>query len=304
MNSSTITNKLSLQGFFPDELSVVGVDENENELVIHLHSVSKGCRCHKCGAYLTERHGSHHRSVQDFPIAGKRVTLEAQIYDYQCRSETCGSYASTETFDGFLTYNGRMTERLEDFICLLAVETSCEAASRIMKSIHVSVSGDTVIRLLTKRYRQQPERECGNAIGIDDFSFKKRQRYGTIIVDAATHTPVAVLEGRDASALKEWLKKNRHVTTVTRDRASAYAKAVEEVLLDCMQVADRFHLHNNLMDAVKKAIGRTLPPTCRIDKESDAASVNSGSGCPESCEASAPSTEIVEEGKKNPIHCG
>lgn len=46
------------------------------------------------------------------------------------------------------------------------------------------------------------------------------------------------MEARDGSALKAWLTKNKQVTTVTRDRASAYAKAVEEILPDCMQIAE------------------------------------------------------------------
>ncbi len=71
-----------------------------------------------------------------------------------------------------------------------------------------------------------------------DFSFKKRHKYGTIIVDEETHAPVAVLEGRDEKTLKAWLEQNKHVTTITRDRASAYARAIEEVLPDAMQIAD------------------------------------------------------------------
>ena len=59
-------------------------------------------------------------------------------------------------------------------------------------------------------------------------------------------------------------RKNKHVTTVTRDRASAYAKAVEEVLPDCTQIADRFHIHQNLMEAVNKVLNRTVPVTNAI----------------------------------------
>lgn len=49
----------------------------------------------------------------------------------------------------------------------------------------------------------QPEAECGSIIGVDDFAFKKRHTYGTIIVDEATHHPVAILDGRDGNTLKE-----------------------------------------------------------------------------------------------------
>ena len=72
-------------------------------------------------------------------------------------------------------------------------------------------------------------------------------------------------------SLKEWLQNNKHVTTVTRDRASAYAKTIEEVLPDCMQIADRFHIHQNLLDAVNKVLGRTIPATTAVTLEQNEA---------------------------------
>lgn len=78
--------------------------------------------------------------------------LDMQIYDYECSSDTCVSFALTETFDGFLSYNSRMTDRLEDLACVHAVETSCESSARIMKSMNIKISGGTIIRLLLKRY--------------------------------------------------------------------------------------------------------------------------------------------------------
>ena len=259
-----MSSKLDLQSFYPATLEINNVEETTDTITIYMHSKSDSCICHKCGAQLNKHQGSHHRKVQDLPIFGKRVILDMQIYDYECSSDACGKFIAAETFDGFLNYNSRMTNRLEDFVCLLAVETSCESTARILKSMNVKISGDTVIRLLLKKYEEQPDEICGSAIGVDDFAFKKRHTYGTIIVDEATHNPVAVLDGRDGSALKEWLKQNKHVTAVTRDRASAYAKAVEEILPDCMQIADRFHLHQNLMDAVNKILRREIPVTNAI----------------------------------------
>lgn len=74
-----------------------------------------------------------------------------------------------------------------------------------------------MIRLLTKRFKLQEEIKCGSTIGVDDFAFKKRNAYGTVIVDEATHTPVAILEGRDGRTLKAWLSQNKHVKNVTRN---------------------------------------------------------------------------------------
>ena len=133
--------------------------------------------------------------------------------------------------------------------------------------------------------------DTGSAIGADDFAFKKRHTYGTIIVDEETHKPVAVLDGRDGATLKEWLKRNKQVKTITRDRASAYAKAVEEIPPDCMQIADRFHLHQNLMDAVNKILSREIPATTAITSEDNKVDNHSDQSEDIPC-------------KKNRTHCG
>ena len=72
--------------------------------------------------------------------------------------------------------------------------------------------------------------------------------------DERTHNPIAPLDGRDGKSLLKWLKENKHIKVITRDRASAYAKVIEEELPGAMQIADRFHLHQNLLQAIKKAL--------------------------------------------------
>ena len=184
--------------------------------------------------------------------------------------------------------NSRMTERCEDFICTLALETSCEGSARICRSMNLKTSGDSIIRLLTKRYVTQPEVPCGSIIGVDDFAFKKRHTYGTIIVDETTHKPVAILDGRDGKTLKEWLSKNKHVKTITRDRASAYSAAIKEILPDAMQIADRFHLHQNLLEAIRNTINSVLPNDIRIPTDSNIIAERS----------------VENDSKKNAMQCG
>lgn len=309
---------LDMQIFYPDELQIASIDQNESEISFKMYSYTKSCKCPKCGVESTHKHGTYERKIQDLPILNRRTYLLVNAFEYQCDNTECDTTTFAESIDGFLSRFSRMTGRLEDFICRLALETSCESCARILNKINVRISGDTVIRLLLNRYSAQPAPECGSTVGIDDFALKKRKTYGTIIVDEATHKPVAVLEGRDGAALKEWLKHNKHVTTVTRDRASAYAEAVKEVLPDCMQIADRFHLHQNLMDAVHKALGREIPVTNavsveRADTVSDVplpgnaetiSEASSGPDMEDCAKAESKSTPGLEEGKKNPIHCG
>ena len=284
-------NSLPLAQFYPQNLLIKSVLTENDVIHIEMRSQTKKCNCPKCMTESSSMHATHHRKVQDLPIYGKRVILDIDLYEFNCVNPECSIISFTETFENFLNNYSHMTERLADLMTTLALETSCEGCARILKSMNIKTSGDTVIRTLIKRYEKQAEPECGSAIGVDDFSYKKRHTYGTIIVDEETHKPVAVLDGRDGAALKEWLRKNKQVKTITRDRASAYAKAVEEILPDCMQIADRFHLHQNLMDAVNKILSREIPATTAITSEDNKVDNHSDQSGDVPC-------------KKNRTHCG
>ena len=63
------------------------------------------------------------------------------------------------------------------------------------------------------------------------------------------------------------VNNNKHIKIVTRDRASAYVKAISDVFPDAIQVADRFHLHQNLFEAVKEVLKTALPEKVAIGSE-------------------------------------
>lgn len=259
------TNTLFLNKFYPENsLKISNIIQEKKHILIHMKSVTKNCVCPKCRHITNNCHGTYKRKVQDLPILGKNVQLEITAREYNCINDECDVTTIAETFDGFLNTYSRMTERCADFICTLALETSCEGCARICRTLGIKTSGDTVIRLLLKKYEELSDPEPGDVIGVDDFAYKKRNTYGTIIVNEKTHETITLLDGRDGATLREWLKNNKQVKVVTRDRASAYAKVIAEELPDAMQVADRFHLHQNLLEAIKKALNKELPATIAI----------------------------------------
>ena len=283
-------DSLKLDMFFPEELlSTTSVNHDDNSIHIKMRSKTHSSKCPECGQETQIYHGTYLRKVQDLPILGKTARLHITAHEYVCNNESCSKVTFVEDFDGFLSYYGRMTERCADFICMLAMEASCEGCARICRAMNLQISGDSVIRLLTKRYRLQPVSECGSVIGVDDFAFKKRHTYGTIIVDQATHRSVAILDGRDGMSLKEWLKNNQHIKTVTRDRANAYSSAIQEILPDAMQIADRFHLHQNLLEAIRNTVNSVIPVDVRIP-------INYGK--------KEMTAELEETCKKNALQCG
>jgi hypothetical protein len=125
-----------------------------------------------------------------------------------------------------------------------------------------------------------PSAKCGEVIGVDDFAYGKGQTYCTVICDVETRKPIEVLEGRDGKSLKEWLKNNKHIKKVTRDRAGAYAKAISDSLPEAMQIADRFHLHQNLSAAVKEALNSVISNEVLISNKMSGFDFNDSPGKP------------------------
>jgi transposase len=85
-------------------------------------------------------------------------------------------------------------------------------------------------------------------LGIDDFAMRCGDKYGTILINIETGRPLDVLPDRTAEAVKPWLASHPEIQVVSRDRASAFADAVSQVLPHAIQVADRYHLIQNLRD--------------------------------------------------------
>jgi len=91
------------------------------------------------------------------------------------------------------------------------------------------------------------------SVCIDDFALKKRQRYGTVMVDLETRKIVDMIESRETIDVTRWLSEYPNLRVVSRDGSQQYATAITEAHPDAMQVSDRFHMLKNLNDRATDA---------------------------------------------------
>jgi transposase len=96
-------------------------------------------------------------------------------------------------------------------------------------------------------------------LGVDDWAFRKGHRYGTILVDLERRRVVDLLEDRKAETLAPWLSQYPGLEVISRDRAPAYAEAARKGAPQAVQVVDRWHLIQNLVEALERCLLRFRP---------------------------------------------
>lgn len=74
---------LDLQKFYPEEIGITEVTQNEKEIYIHVSVQSKNCTCPKCGVASEHKHGTYKRKLQDLPILG--MILSILVYTFFSR---------------------------------------------------------------------------------------------------------------------------------------------------------------------------------------------------------------------------
>jgi transposase len=103
-------------------------------------------------------------------------------------------------------------------------------------------------------------------IGIDDFSFRRGRKFGTILVDLQTHQVIDLLPDRTVETSAAWMGTHPEIELVSRDRGGDYAAAARKSAPQATQTADRFHLYKNLVEAVELTLAR-----CRAEIRKGAA---------------------------------
>lgn len=97
--------------------------------------------------------GTYERKAKDLPILGKSTWFLENAYEYQCDNLDCDFTTFVETVNEFLSHYSKITDRCADFICTLAMGPNCESCPCICKAMNLKISGDSVIRLITKSYK-------------------------------------------------------------------------------------------------------------------------------------------------------
>lgn len=236
------------------QFKVVSIENLSDSFIIYISSKNKMSICPNCEEDSSKVHSYYTRKFADLPAFGKLSRIVLRARKFYCRTLECPLKVFMERYSDHSKPYQRRTDRLHEKLLNITIESGGKSAERICNQLSIPTSDTTLLKIIEKQ--KLPYNKGVITLGVDDWAIKKRERYGSILVDLTTNRPIALLSDREENTLTEWLKQRTHVKIISRYRYGDYQRASTKGAPDAIQVTDRWHLLKNLGEVMRKILDR------------------------------------------------
>ncbi|HEX9035646.1 MAG TPA: ISL3 family transposase [Ktedonobacterales bacterium] len=246
----------------PELLELLRFSVTETTVTAIVATKATQARCPGCGAVSSHMHSRYVRSVADLPWQGIAFRLRLHVRRFFCDDSFCSRTPFAERLPGLVAPHARRTERFDAWIRSVGFALGGEAGTRLLQQLGLlAASPDTLLRQIRHTALPVPV-AAPRVVGVDDWRFRRGQRYGAIVVDLERRAVLDLLPDREAETIAAWFRAHPSVEVISRDRGATFAdgatrgapQAIQAI--QAIQVADRFHGLKNLMEAFQRVLGR------------------------------------------------
>ena len=149
----------------------------------------------------------------------------------------------------------RRTRRVAELLRLLGHTAGGRSGKLLAARLAIPANDNTILRHL-KRHAATRVTAPVRVAGIDDWSWRKGWTYRTAIVNLERNEIVDVIADRSAKTTADWFRRHHEVEIVCRDRCGLYSQGARKGAPQARQIADRFHLLQNLREAIEQQMTR------------------------------------------------
>jgi transposase len=167
----------------PSQLRVEDIDQQEHVVVVRVSSTQPP-RCPTCTSARVSYHSRYDRRLRDLPWQGRPVQLRLRTRRFRCRNGACRRKIFAECLPGVAPARARESRRLCEVVGRVGYALGGLPGARLLGHLGIASSADTVLRRVKARARKRTRpRPRVRVLGVDDWAWRKRQRYGTLLMD-------------------------------------------------------------------------------------------------------------------------
>ncbi len=227
--------------------TVTVTDQGISLIAVTTH---KRARCPLCQRWSTRIHSRYGRVIADQPWAGRPVSIHLRARRFFCLNRPCPQRIFAERLPHLVATHGRQSQPLRAALRRVGLAVGARAGARLAAPLGMPISARSLLRVVHSA--PLPTTEVARVIAIDDWAWRKGQRYGTVIVDLERHQPIDLLPDRAAETIVAWLRAHPRIEVIARDRGVMYIDGATRGAPDALQVVDRWHMAKNLGEALER----------------------------------------------------
>jgi transposase len=246
---------------FP-HLQIQSIQQACQQIIVALVSTRENDRCPMCQTQTLNTHGWFTRSIHSLPCSGQAVIFLIQARRFRCPNTACPRKTFREDLSVLADRYQRRTQAVSQLLCSVAAIAGGQAGAHLAAQMQLPASRSTLLRSLIRQ--GMSPKSTPRVVGVDDFAWTKRRRYGTLLVDLEKHQLLALLADCEVETVATWFRQHPSVQIVTRDRSSSFADAIRQGAPHALHIADRFHLHMNAMTCLETLLTREQATLRRV----------------------------------------